>query len=220
MADRGDALTLPDPVFAVQSVDRAGSRIPAFDEESYADGNNDGFDAGYMVGIMESSMLEVDQGVARTVSTRIIAAGSPLVITGDLLIQTVVSLKKIGGAFSVIAPVLTARDTFIDVDLTGVHLDTLGLCQVVVAVPGATPAVISMNVTTNKASIDTILSASATLLTTTDNLRKAAFGRWKIENNQLTIYDDDGTTPLEVFNLKDSAGDPSMESVFERAPVP
>jgi len=34
----------------------------------------------------------------------------------------------------------------------------------------------------------------------------------------LTVYDDDGTTVLYVFNLKDSAGAPSGETPFERVP--
>ena len=35
----------------------------------------------------------------------------------------------------------------------------------------------------------------------------------------LTIYDDDGVTPLTVFDLKDSAGVASVLSVFQRIPV-
>jgi hypothetical protein len=34
----------------------------------------------------------------------------------------------------------------------------------------------------------------------------------------LTVYDDDGTTVLYVFNLKDAAGSPSGETPFERVP--
>lgn len=35
----------------------------------------------------------------------------------------------------------------------------------------------------------------------------------------LTIFDDDGITPLQVFDLKDELGDPSTDCVFERVPV-
>ncbi len=35
----------------------------------------------------------------------------------------------------------------------------------------------------------------------------------------LTIYDDDGTTPLTVFDLQDSGGVASVTSVFRRIPV-
>lgn len=43
--------------------------------------------------------------------------------------------------------------------------------------------------------------------------------RWKIAANQLTVYDDDGVTPLQVFNLKDSSGAPTMTEPYERDPV-
>lgn len=36
----------------------------------------------------------------------------------------------------------------------------------------------------------------------------------------LTVFDDDGTTPLKVFDLKDSAGNPSIIEVCERVPQP
>ena len=36
----------------------------------------------------------------------------------------------------------------------------------------------------------------------------------------LTIYEDDQTTPLTVFDLKDSAGVASITSIFQRIPVP
>jgi hypothetical protein len=35
----------------------------------------------------------------------------------------------------------------------------------------------------------------------------------------LTVYDDDGITPIEVFNLRDSTGSPSVTEVCERLPV-
>lgn len=50
-------------------------------------------------------------------------------------------------------------------------------------------------------------------------MRKIQTNRWKIENNQLVIYDDDGVTPLKVFNLKDKYGNPSEVNVYEREPV-
>ena len=50
-------------------------------------------------------------------------------------------------------------------------------------------------------------------------IRKIEEGRWKIVNNQMVIYDDNGTTPLRTFDLFDANGDPSSTSVFERVPV-
>jgi len=50
-------------------------------------------------------------------------------------------------------------------------------------------------------------------------IRKIQTNRWKIENNQLIIFDDDGVTPLRVFNLKDKYGNPSEVNVYEREPA-
>lgn len=43
--------------------------------------------------------------------------------------------------------------------------------------------------------------------------------RWKIAANQLTVYDDDGITPLQVYNLKDASGAATMTEPYERDPV-
>lgn len=53
-------------------------------------------------------------------------------------------------------------------------------------------------------------------------LKKVARGRWKIDDvlNQMIFYDDDGTTPLLTFDLKDINGLPSSVNVFERVLVP
>jgi len=48
--------------------------------------------------------------------------------------------------------------------------------------------------------------------------KKIQEGRWKILNNQLIIYDNDGTTPLRVFNLKSETGQPTERNVYERVP--
>lgn len=51
------------------------------------------------------------------------------------------------------------------------------------------------------------------------NTLKVQKNKWKIENNQMIIYDDNGSTPLYTFTLKDANGQPTMSSVFERTPV-
>jgi len=52
-----------------------------------------------------------------------------------------------------------------------------------------------------------------------DIMKKIKTNRWKIDNNQLTIYDNDGVTPLKTFNLKNKAGDPTETEPYERVPV-
>jgi len=50
--------------------------------------------------------------------------------------------------------------------------------------------------------------------------RKHLTNRDKIDVNTNTLirYDDDGTTPIETFDLKDAAGNPSSTEVFEKDP--
>jgi len=44
-------------------------------------------------------------------------------------------------------------------------------------------------------------------------------GRWKIINNQLIMYNEDGETILYKFDLKGKLGQPTERDVFERVPV-
>jgi len=46
--------------------------------------------------------------------------------------------------------------------------------------------------------------------------KKILSNNWEIKNNQLIIYDDDGVTPLLVFNLYDKLGYPTELNVFKR----
>lgn len=41
-------------------------------------------------------------------------------------------------------------------------------------------------------------------------------GKWKIENNQMKFYEEDGITALYTFDLFDKDGNPAMQNVFER----
>jgi len=52
-----------------------------------------------------------------------------------------------------------------------------------------------------------------------DIVSKVQKNRWKVTNNQLIIYDDDGTTPYYTFNLFDENGAPTTTKIFERVPV-
>lgn len=54
--------------------------------------------------------------------------------------------------------------------------------------------------------------------TLVDVLLKYAENRTKIDTvtKTLTVYDDDGITPIRIFQLKDAAGNPSITSIFER----
>jgi hypothetical protein len=53
-----------------------------------------------------------------------------------------------------------------------------------------------------------------------DYITKVFVNRWKIETNQMTVYDDDGATPLIVHDLKDRDGNPTETHITEKVPVP
>ena len=52
-------------------------------------------------------------------------------------------------------------------------------------------------------------------------IKKVESNRWKIDTSAktFTIYDDDGTTALITFNLKDADGAAAYEDVYERVPI-
>lgn len=54
-----------------------------------------------------------------------------------------------------------------------------------------------------------------------DTILKFHTNRTKIDSvaKTLTIYDDDGVTPIKVFTLRDGTGTPSVDEVCERDPV-
>lgn len=44
-------------------------------------------------------------------------------------------------------------------------------------------------------------------------------GRWRMINNQLILYDADGVSPIQTFNLYDVGGNPSLTGVVHRVPA-
>lgn len=69
-------------------------------------------------------------------------------------------------------------------------------------------------VNANETKIDAIAS-------NVTQIKKIEEGRWKIDTslNQLIIYDDDDTTPLLTFDLKDANGSATSTSPYERTPA-
>ncbi len=55
--------------------------------------------------------------------------------------------------------------------------------------------------------------------TDSENLLKVQKNKWAILNNQMIIYEDDGTTALFTFDLKDKSGTSSEVEVFSRTPT-
>lgn len=71
-----------------------------------------------------------------------------------------------------------------------------------------------------KADTASIMVSETAIVILLDTILKYQRNRTKIDtaNAQLVIYDDDGTTPLTTFDLKDFNGMPSVQEVCERIP--
>jgi len=62
-------------------------------------------------------------------------------------------------------------------------------------------------------------TTAATLGDRVNLVRKIQENSFKVTSNQLIIYEDNGFTPLKIFNLKDKAGLPTETDVYEREEV-
>lgn len=77
---------------------------------------------------------------------------------------------------------------------------------------------INSNIGTINTNITNIATDVSNIEGDTDLLNAIEGGRWKIVGSVLTYYDEDNTTPIRVFELRDSSGNPttSMANVVER----
>lgn len=177
---------------------------------------------------------EVKQNTAVTISVFMQSVVDATGIPGLAAIM-IVNMKKSGGAFAVIAPTIVDKGSgWYDIPLTIGNTDTLGSLTFHITAAGfasANDEVQLLVIAIDKADavhmgvsslsgIDTLVTGVAALMTVTDEIHKAAYGRWKIVGTQLIIYDDDGTTPLQTFDLKDDTGTPSSTKIYERVPLP
>lgn len=71
-----------------------------------------------------------------------------------------------------------------------------------------------------KSDTTSIMISQVALTSLVNTVLKYERNRTKIDTNAatLTVYDDDCTTPLTVFNLRDHLGNPSISEICERSP--
>lgn len=71
------------------------------------------------------------------------------------------------------------------------------------------------------ANVSSVTVSQSTLTSLVNTLLKYERNRTRIDTTAatLTVYDDDCTTVLQVFNLKDHLGNPSIQEVCERSPT-
>lgn len=84
-----------------------------------------------------------------------------------------------------------------------------------------TPGSIGELINTSSANTNSTVISISSLTTLLDTLLKFEKNRTKIDPAlaTLTVFDDDGVTPLQVFKLKDGSGNPSVAEVCERDPI-
>lgn len=84
----------------------------------------------------------------------------------------------------------------------------------------ATTGSLAEQVSMIKADTAAIMVTESAIVILLDTLLKYQRNRTRIDttNAQLVIYDDDGTTPLTTFDLKDFNGMPSVQEVCDRIP--
>lgn len=125
--------------------DTAFPRYVQYDSENYF---APGYALGYADGQNDPAMvLEVTQGVDTPLSVRMVNPSTGLLAALETTAGIVVSLKKFGGSFATIAPALAINGEYLDFTLLGAtHLDTIGLADVALTIPGRQPVGIKLNV--------------------------------------------------------------------------
>ena len=88
---------------------------------------------------------------------------------------------------------------------------------------GGSPAAIADAVWNEALSGHTTVGSAGKILSTLGLdeafIKKHLANRLVVASNQLTVYDDDGTTPILVQNLFDNVGAPTMQAVYRREPI-
>jgi hypothetical protein len=157
--------------------------------------------------------MEIKKGTSFRVPVRLFNVSDGTPKTGVTYSQVTTYIQKQGGSST--AKSMSAGDWF-EIDATrfpGVYdlllstsdTNTEGYIKYSVAVSGA----------------DTYIGLEEVVAAIEIDSLKILKGRHKIDKTAktFTIYDENGTTPLYVFNLKDSFGAATGESVYERVPV-
>ena len=85
--------------------------------------------------------------------------------------------------------------------------------------PTSSYAVEGYNYEENNPLVCDILTTVNQISGTVGELYQMGYGRWKIENNQMLFFGSDNSTEIARFNLFDDAGNPTMDSVFDRVKV-
>jgi hypothetical protein len=157
--------------------------------------------------------MQVKKSVEFKVPVRMFDSITGLGKTGLVFGGVTVYLQKQAGSSTVKTMVsgdLTEIDAtnmpgVYDLKLSASDTDTVGYLKFSVAASGC----------------ETFIGVEEVVAAFAYDVLKIEKNRWKIDTstNQLTVYDDNGTSALYVFNLKDNTGAASATKVYERVPV-
>lgn len=115
---------------------------------------------------------------------------------------------------------MTSGNVFIDSSCTGGTIVVRGTGDVINN-SGGTTVIDQVSPIWTEAEKNTALAALTSITDAANLLLKYQENRTVIDklNNTLTVYDDDGVTPILTFTLLNSLGSPSTDEVAERVPV-
>ena len=176
-------------------------------------------------------MIEYKQSVAKRVPVRIFDnAGNP--VAGIAFGAVTASVQKADGSTAAVTVTISdwSETTFGAFSGTGSYelilpagaLDTTGQLIYAISTPGNRTHVGVIKVVANE-EVDTYTLAN-TISGTVERIQVLKEGRWKIfdsgpDANRLVLYDFDGISILQKWDLKDKTGAPSSTEVYERVPV-
>ena len=143
------------------------------------------------------------------------------ILPGGSVISSVSSITQ---SVEVQVPVVTGDLSTVGQQVSDAVSETIKTASITGSDEGSLGYVLSnMNTSVTDIGVDvtSVLSNLGTATELINVLLKYSKNRTKIDETAktMTVFDDDGTTPIRVFDLKDLTGAPSITKVAERNPI-
>lgn len=158
--------------------------------------------------------MQIKKSVAFKVPVRMFDSITGLGKTGLVFGGVTVYLQKQAGASTV--KVLAGAGEFVEVDATNMP----GVYDLLLSTSDTNTAGY-LKFSVAAAGCETFIGVEEVVEAFAYDILKVEKNRWKIDTgtNQLYVYDDNGTSVLYTFNLKDNTGAASSSKIYERVPV-
>lgn len=174
-----------------------------------------------ITGGIQSTFTDCFDGIADPNSAPVIDMGSEVVggggavamhrYSGSLIVTNANAAIQTASTFTFVAGSILF-DSTIEAGTYVVYGDAI-------VVDNSTGTAIIIDQTVN-ADVERVVVNTDNIQTVMLDIRRYDTNRTKIDKNAftLTVYADDGTTPLTIYDLKDSTGVASVTEIFERVP--